>query len=767
MESLRHYVSLRVLTIQRSAVDNVQTDAFRYNRKLTDINLRSNKISQFGWRILDGLKIDHLILLDNPLSCSCKLRWLQMWQERDRDELGAEGSQITCLSDGDKVNLLSDVIFTQCDPPEIQIIPTMVEIDVFHNVSFRCQATASPRAIAYWLTSSLTSQVNIETSEITGDDKLLTIVDLVLTNVQPEDTGLIKCVAENTAGKMKTEAKLTVFSAPRIVQLDRPEQWFHWCMRYKVIGIPKAMITWYHNGLPLELNSQLYDSPNDVINGVEGCLIFTNTNHIHNGIYTLTATNSYGNDSRTVEATFLESPGGGFIGMEGKKVRSGIPVFDPPDFQPTPDRSGAARYPDDDRNLRMYVGLGIALAGVLSVGLLIFFIFAVHKYRKRKRLQCRHRTACSLWCYKSNKRHQAANMKSRDVFIRETMPLNPTNLVDNPNYFKGAHINSTATIRHIQREKIHFVRELGEGAFGRVYLGLCESLEPGDNLTMVAIKTLKDIGLEDTRRDFDREAELLTSLHHTNIVTFYGVCADGDPLMMVFEYMENGDLNNFLRMKGENKHGPRTVPISETRRMSESVGSHGPDSSFLGIGEEKTDPLTSSQLIHIAIQIASGVDYLASQHFVHRDLATRNCLVGNEMVVKIGDFGMSRDVYSTDYYRVGGQTMLPVRWMPPESILYRTFTVESDVWSYGVVLWEIFTYGKQPWYELSNHEVIQHVQNGKQLHCPRDCPEDLYKIMLGCWKRQPSERHTMKEIKKKLEKFCKNHPIYLELLDEL
>ncbi|KAJ8790084.1 hypothetical protein J1605_021522 [Eschrichtius robustus] len=142
-------------------------------------------------------------------------------------------------------------------------------------------------------------------------------------------------------------------------------------------------------------------------------------------------------------------------------------------------------------------------------------------------------------------------------------------------------------------------------------------------------KTLKDAS-DNARKDFHREAELLTNLQHEHIVKFYGVCVEGDPLIMVFEYMKHGDLNKFLR-------------------------AHGPDAVLMAEGNPPTE-LTQSQMLHIAQQIAAGMVYLASQHFVHRDLATRNCLVGENLLVKIGDFGMSRDVYSTDYYRVSGCT---------------------------------------------------------------------------------------------------------------
>ncbi|RXG73056.1 Inactive tyrosine-protein kinase transmembrane receptor ROR1, partial [Armadillidium vulgare] len=266
--------------------------------------------------------------------------------------------------------------------------------------------------------------------------------------------------------------------------------------------------------------------------------------------------------------------------------------------------------------------------------------------------------------------------------------------------------------REFPLSNLRFMQELGEGAFGKVYRGELEGVVPNGNSVLVAIKTLKENATAKTRQDFHREVELMTDLRHPNIVCLLGVVIKEEPMCM-------GDLHEFLI-----SHSPRSdVSACSDDGVSQVV-------------------LEQQDMLVIATQIAAGMEYLASHHYVHRDLASRNCLVGDNLTVKISDFGLSRDIYSSDYYRVQSKSLLPVRWMPPESILYGKFTTESDVWSFGVVLWEIFSYGLQPYYGYNNQEVIEMIRSRHLLPCPDDCLPRIYVLMVECWHETANRRPT-------------------------
>lgn len=295
---------------------------------------------------------------------------------------------------------------------------------------------------------------------------------------------------------------------------------------------------------------------------------------------------------------------------------------------------------------------------------------------------------------------------------------------------KGERICSGVRAREYLSTHVKFLQELGEGAFGKVYKGEVNTGNPNEPPFLVAIKTLKENATPKTQGDFRREVELMTDLRHCNIVCLLGVILKGEPLCMLFEYMTQGDLHEFLI-----SHSPR----------ADVAGS-----------DEGSRVLGQAEFLHIAIQIATGMEYLSSHHYVHRDLAARNCLVGDNLTVKISDFGLSRDIYSSDYYRVQSKSLLPVRWMPPESILYGKFTTESDVWSFGVVLWEIYSYGLQPYYGYSNQEVIDMIRSRQLLPCPEDCPSGLYSLMTECWHEVPNRRPHFPDINSSLLSWWSN-----------
>ncbi|XP_058797126.1 tyrosine-protein kinase transmembrane receptor Ror isoform X2 [Phymastichus coffea] len=359
---------------------------------------------------------------------------------------------------------------------------------------------------------------------------------------------------------------------------------------------------------------------------------------------------------------------------------------------------------------------------------------------------------CYCCCYKSRKSRRQTNHLPTNKMLtglqcdkniydgrrNMTQPMEMSSLLAAPGnttpgtgtLSSGSSRTSNNRVPQFTINNVTLLQELGEGAFGKVYKGELQTGNKSDEVIYVAVKTLKENASPKTQNDFKREVDLMTDLRHPNIICLLGVVLNGEPMCMLFEYMTQGDLHEFLIC-----HSPRTdVPLNNSSGKI----------------------LQQPEFLHIALQIASGMEYLASHHYVHRDLAARNCLVGENLTVKISDFGLSRDIYSSDYYRVQSKSLLPVRWMPPESILYGKFTTESDVWSFGVVLWEIYSYGLQPYYGYNNQEVIDMIRSRQLLPCPEDCPTMIYSLMIECWHEVANRRPQFPEIHHRLHNWYVN-----------
>uniref|UniRef100_A0A8C3B1M5 Tyrosine-protein kinase receptor n=1 Tax=Cyclopterus lumpus TaxID=8103 RepID=A0A8C3B1M5_CYCLU len=284
----------------------------------------------------------------------------------------------------------------------------------------------------------------------------------------------------------------------------------------------------------------------------------------------------------------------------------------------------------------------------------------------------------------------------------------------------------------VPRDKITVLKELGQGSFGMVYEGIAKDIIKGDPDTQVAVKTVNESASLRERIEFLNEASVMKAFSCHHVVRLLGVVSKGQPTLVVMELMTHGDLKSYLRgLRPDSEHNP-------TGRS----------------------PPTLKEMIQMAAEIADGMAYLNAKKFVHRDLAARNCMVAEDFTVKIGDFGMTRDIYETDYYRKGGKGLLPVRWMAPESLKDGVFTAHSDCWSFGVVLWEISTLAEQPYQGLSNEQVLKFVMDGGILDRPDICPERMHSLMQMSWQYNPKMRPLFQEIIEMLR--AELHPSFHE-----
>lgn len=266
----------------------------------------------------------------------------------------------------------------------------------------------------------------------------------------------------------------------------------------------------------------------------------------------------------------------------------------------------------------------------------------------------------------------------------------------------------------LKHEDLVLGEQIGRGNFGEVFSGRLRA----DN-TPVAVKSCRETLPPDLKAKFLQEARILKQYNHPNIVRLIGVCTQKQPIYIVMELVQGGDFLTFLRTEGAR--------------------------------------LRVKTLLQMVGDAAAGMEYLESKCCIHRDLAARNCLVTEKNVLKISDFGMSREEADGIYAASAGLRQVPVKWTAPEALNYGRYSSESDVWSFGILLWETFSLGASPYPNLTNQQTREFVEKGHRLPCPELCPDAVFRLMEQCWAYEPGQRPSFSIICQELHSIRKRH----------
>ncbi|XP_075383293.1 muscle, skeletal receptor tyrosine-protein kinase isoform X2 [Mycteria americana] len=648
--------------------------------------------------------------------------------------------------------------------PKITRPPINVEIIEGLKAVLPCTTMGNPKPSVSWIKGETVVKENARIAVLDSGN-------LRIHNVQREDAGQYRCVAKNSLGTAYSKPAMVVVEGERERKAERETEIFARILkapesqnitfgsvvtlRCTATGLPVPTVTWLENGKAVSAGS-IAESVKDRV--VDSRLQVYVTRP---GLFTCLATNKHSKTFGAAKAAATISVSEWrenclavkdlycfkeWLSMEENSQKGiykpGLMLLTLPECNRLPslhqDPSACTHIPffaslslgtrkpnGDNPNLPLPPPFSPTYSMTVIISIISSFALVVIL------------GSVTLVCCRRRKQWKNKKRESETPTLT-TLPseLLLDRLHPNPMYQRmPLLLNPKLLSLEYPRNNIEYVRDIGEGAFGRVFQARAPGLLPYEPFTMVAVKMLKEEASADMQADFQREAALMAEFDNPNIVKLLGVCAVGKPMCLLFEYMAYGDLNEYLRDRS-----PRNLCSLVHSSLDARIRLPNPLA------------LCCTSQLCIAKQVAAGMAYLSERKFVHRDLATRNCLVGENMVVKIADFGLSRNMYSADYYKANENDAIPIRWMPPESIFYNRYTTESDVWAYGVVLWEIFSYGMQPYYGMAHEEVIYYVRDGNILSCPDNCPLELYNLMRLCWSKLPADRPGFASIHRILER---------------
>ncbi|GFT96761.1 fibroblast growth factor receptor 4 [Nephila pilipes] len=528
---------------------------------------------------------------------------------------------------------------------------------------------------------------------------------LKLEHVTVSDDGVYTCVVSNSEGRI--DFNFTVEVVERVPH--RPIMNEHYpgnqtafigetvIFECKFISDLHPAVNWikYHevdNTTDYDIPPIKYVKSNDPNNTDPTFLILHNVTYEDAGWYGCIASNTLGNSTQNAYLSVLPYPE---VIEEGKKK---TPV----------------------------ILIGFCVAFGIGMLIITFLILYFRRLKEEKRLRL---LAAS--------KPLNIFLKKRVILIQQnsgssqnlSAPLVKIQAFD-PNYENSAGISEYEVpldpVWEFPREQLTFGKPLGRGAFGQVVQAEARGLNGLDKPVTVAVKMLKDGYTDQDLIDLISEAEMMKMVgKHAHIINLLGCCTQNGPFYVIVEYAANGNLRDYLRAR-------RPVPGYE-------------------ISNTDRDLITEKNLLSFAYQIAKGMEYLSSKKCIHRDLAARNVLVMEDKVLKIADFGFARDIHENDYYRKTKNGLLPIKWMAIESLMDRLYTTQSDVWSFGVLMWEIMTLGGMPYASVPPAKLFNLLKNGHRLEKPVGCRMETYLLMLECWNAIPNERPTFATLVRKLE----------------